>query len=94
MCVPGAIAATSAAIVRMNPADAARAPDGPMKIATGVRAAIMCETIVSVDSRSPPGVKRFSFELSQQRGLRTIGLIESVDHVLRRYRVDDAVNDG
>ena len=28
MCVPGAIAATSAAIVRMKPAEAARAPDG------------------------------------------------------------------
>ena len=36
MCVPGAIAATSAAIVRMKPADAARAPEGATKIATGV----------------------------------------------------------
>ena len=29
MWVPGAIAATSAAIVMMNPADAARPPEGP-----------------------------------------------------------------
>jgi len=36
ICVPGAIAARSAAIVRRNPADAALAPDGPTKIATGV----------------------------------------------------------
>ena len=57
MCVPGAMAATSAAIVRMNPADAARAPAGPTKIATGVLAAIMRETIARVESSSPPGVR-------------------------------------
>ena len=60
MCVPGAIAATSAAIVRMNPADAARAPDGATKIATGVLAATMCVTMARVDSTSPPGVRSVS----------------------------------
>ena len=57
MCVPGAIAAMSAAIVRMKPAEAARAPEGPTKIATGVLAAIMRETIARVESTSPPGVR-------------------------------------
>ena len=57
MCVPGAMAATSAAMVRMKPADAARAPDGATKIATGVRATIMRETIARVESTSPPGVR-------------------------------------
>ena len=37
MLVPGAMAATSAATVMRNPADAARAPDGPTNTATGVR---------------------------------------------------------
>ena len=57
MCVPGAMAATSAAMVRMNPAEAARAPDGATKIATGVLAATMCDTMARVDSTSPPGVR-------------------------------------
>ena len=39
MCVPGAIAATSAAIVIRKPADAAREPDGPTNTTTGVFAA-------------------------------------------------------
>ena len=45
MCVPGAIAATSAAIVRMNPAEAARAPDGPTKTTTGARDVIIRDTM-------------------------------------------------
>ena len=57
MCVPGAIAATSAAIVSRNPADAARAPEGPMKIAIGVLAASMCTTMSRVESTKPPGVR-------------------------------------
>src|SRR5439155_17147545 len=52
-----AIASTSAAIVRMKPADAARAPAGPTKTTIGVLAAIMCETISRVESTSPPGVR-------------------------------------
>ncbi len=58
MCVPGDIAATSAAIVRMNPAEAARAPDGDTKIATGTFAAIIRVTIARVESSSPPGVRK------------------------------------
>lgn len=57
MCVPGAMAATSAAMVRMKPAEAARAPAGPTKTATGVFAASMCETMARVESTSPPGVR-------------------------------------
>jgi len=51
------MAAISAAIVMRKPADAARAPDGAMKIATGVLAASMCVTISCVESTSPPGVR-------------------------------------
>ena len=39
MCVPGAIAATSAASMSRKPADAARAPPGATNTAIGVRAA-------------------------------------------------------
>ena len=58
MCVPGAIAPISAARMRMNPAEAARAPDGPTKIATGVFAATMADTMARVESTRPPGVRR------------------------------------
>ena len=58
MCVPGAIAATSAAIVSRKPADAARAPEGPIKIATGVLLASMCVMMSRVESTRPPGVRR------------------------------------
>ena len=57
MLVPGAMAATSAAIVRMKPAEAARVPDGPTQIATGVFAASMCVMICRVESTRPPGVR-------------------------------------
>ena len=55
MCVPGAIAATSAAIVMRKPADAARLPAGPTKTATGVLDAIMRETMARVESSEPAG---------------------------------------
>ena len=58
MCVPGAIAATSAAIVRMKPAEAARAPAGATKTATGVFAESMRVTMARVESTRPPGVSR------------------------------------
>ena len=58
MCVPGAIAAMSAAMMSRNPADAARAPDGATKTATGVAAEIMRDTIARVESTRPPGVRR------------------------------------
>src|SRR3954447_1478745 len=57
MWVPGAIAAMSAAMVIRNPAEAARLPDGPTKMATGVRAAMMALLMSRVESRSPPGVR-------------------------------------
>jgi hypothetical protein len=42
----------------MKPADAARAPAGPTKTMTGVRAAIIRDTIVRVESSRPPGVRK------------------------------------
>ena len=57
MWVPGAIAATSAAMVSRNPAEAARLPEGPTYTAMGVFEANMRETIVRVESRRPPGVR-------------------------------------
>ena len=58
MWVPGAIAATSAAIVIRKPAEAARAPLGATKTTTGVSAEIMRDVIDRVDSTSPPGVRK------------------------------------
>ena len=58
MCVPGDIAATSAAMVMRNPADAARLPEGETKTATGVFAWMMAVLISRVESTSPPGVRR------------------------------------
>ena len=69
MCVPGAIAATSAAIVIRKPADAARLPDGPTKTATGVLADSMRETMeprgVEQAARSP---QREDHERRRRRG--------------------------
>ena len=58
MCVPGAMAAMSAAMVITKPADAARAPEGATSTATGAREVIMRDTIVRVESSRPPGVRR------------------------------------
>jgi hypothetical protein len=58
MFVPGAMAATSAATVMMKPAEAARAPEGPTKTATGVRQLSMRSTICRIEESSPPGVSR------------------------------------
>ena len=57
MWVPGAIAATSAAMVRMKPADAARAPDGSDEHRDRRRAASMRVTMSRVESTRPPGVR-------------------------------------
>ncbi len=57
MCVPGAMAAMSAAIVIRKPADAARFPDGPTKTATGVFALMIALLMSRVESRRPPGVR-------------------------------------
>ncbi len=57
MWVPGAIAAMSAAIVMMKPADAARAPEGATYTTIGVLAEIIFATMSRVESTSPPGVR-------------------------------------
>ena len=57
MCVPGAIAAMSAAMVRMKPAEAARPPAGPIQIATGVFASSIALMMSRVESTRPPGVR-------------------------------------
>ena len=75
----------------MKPAEAARAPDGDTKIATGVLSAIMLDTIARVESTSPPGVRSVN---TTRTAPATIGTIERVDHVFRGDGVDDAVNDG
>jgi hypothetical protein len=46
----------SAAIVMRKPADAARLPAGPTKIATGVFAAMIALLMARVESSRPPGV--------------------------------------
>ena len=56
--VPGAIAATSPARRRKNPADAAEAPEGETYVTTGTFEARIVEAITRVDVRSPPGVER------------------------------------
>jgi hypothetical protein len=56
MFVPGAMAATAAAIVINTPADAARAPDGLTQLITGTRAARMSLIISRMLVSSPPGV--------------------------------------
>ena len=58
MLVPGAIAATSAAMVMMKPADAACTPAGDTYTTTGVRLTIIRETMDRVESTRPPGVLR------------------------------------
>ena len=57
MCVAGAIAAMSAAIVIRKPAEAARLPDGPTNTATGVFAGMMALLMSRVESTRPPGVR-------------------------------------
>ena len=57
MCVPGAMAATSAAMVIRKPADAARLPDGDTKTATGVFDWMMAVLMSRVESTRPPGVR-------------------------------------
>ena len=91
MCVPGAMAATSAAIVSTNPADAARAPDGATNTTTGARDVIMRETIVRVDSRSPPGVRRTK---TTSVAFERVGVVDDAGQVLGGNRVDDAVQLG
>ena len=88
MWVPGAITATSAASAMMKPAEAARAPDGPTKTTTGVRAAIIRDTIVRVESSRPPGVRSTrTVTAAPVVSARAIDLVEE----LGGDRMDDAV---
>ena len=91
MCVPGAMTATSAAMVRMNPADAARAPDGPTNTTTGARDVISRETMSRVESSRPPGVRRTMTTTSAPRA--SAWVIASID-VLGGDGMDDAVEFG
>ena len=54
--VPGDMAAMWAAASMNVPADAARAPDGVTKTATGTGESMIMPTISRVESRRPPGV--------------------------------------
>ena len=74
--VPGAIAATSAATRITNPAEAARAPEGPTNTATGVRQFSILSTIWRIEVSSPPGVSsrrtsRGAFSASARSMART-----------------------
>ena len=60
MCVPGAMAAMSAAIVIRKPAEAARVPLGPTYTTTGVSASMMLVLMSRVESTRPPGVRSTS----------------------------------
>ena len=76
MCVPGAMAATSAAMVIRNPADAARLPDGPTKTTTGVRALMIAVLISRVESTRPPGVRRLmTTTAALERSARSIAFL-------------------
>ena len=55
--VPGAIAATSPARSRKNPAEAAWAPEGATKVATGTFDARIAVVISRVEVSRPPGVE-------------------------------------
>ena len=56
VCVPGAMAATSAESRIKNPAEAPRDPTGEMKMATGTGESRMCWMMSSMEVESPPGV--------------------------------------
>ena len=60
MLVPGAMAATSATTVMRNPAEAARAPEGPTNTATGTGELSMASMICRIDVSRPPGVSSLS----------------------------------
>ena len=55
--VPGAMAATSPARRRKNPAEAADAPEGETYVTTGIFDCRIVEAISRVEVRRPPGVE-------------------------------------
>ena len=56
VCVPGAMAATSAESKIKNPAEAPRDPAGEMKMATGTGDSRMWWMMSSIEVERPPGV--------------------------------------
>ena len=81
-------------MVSRNPADAARDPDGATNTTTGARDVMMRETIVRVDSSSPPGVRRtkttsvaFEVSASSMRAGQVFGGNRVDDSV--KFRNDD-----
>ena len=72
----------------MKPAEAARAPEGPTKTATGVRQLSILSTICRIELSRPPGV---SIRITTQRRLLGVRALDRLDHVGRAHRVDDAV---
>ena len=91
MCVPGAMAAMSAAMVIRNPADAARFPDGPTNTATGVFAWMMALLMSRVESTSPPGVRSV---IDHERGLVGVRLRDHPADIFGGDRMDDPVDLG
>ena len=91
MCVPGAIAAMSAAMVMRKPADAARLPDGPTKTATGVFALMIALLMSRVESSRPPGV-RSVMTISAAFSASARAIVAANE--LGCDRVDDAVDRG
>ena len=89
MCVPGAIAATSAAIVIRKPADAARFPDGPTKTATGVRARMIALLMSRVESTRPPGRTKRE---DNERGAGSVRAPDRFTDVFSDDRMDDPVD--
>ena len=83
MCVPGAIAATSAAIVRMKPADAARAPDG--RDEDRDRRLGRDHLRDDVARRVDQAAGRAQRE-DHERGVRGVGALDRVDHVFAPRR--------
>ena len=78
---PGAIAATSPARSRKNPADAACAPEGETKVATGTCDARIAVVISRVDVRSPPGVES---SRTTSAAPSRLGAVEELAQVVRR----------
>ena len=82
------MAATSAAIVMMKPAEAARAPEGPTNTATGVRQLSMASTICRIEVSRPPGVSSLDHE---KRSVGQVGALDRGHDVGCRDRVHDPV---
>ena len=83
------MAATSAAIVMRNPADAARAPLGPTNTTTGTRDSMIAVLMSRVEFTSPPGVRSTRTTTSAPAAS---GAVEGLDDELGRRGVDERVD--